>query len=390
MNKNYSMSLPFPPSVLANSMAGLLLASAMLQAQIFPTLDPNASPPVSKTITAPPAAPADSDSSSAKAPATVSPASKTSVPKPVDSVETTTAAEDSVLDAHAGEAYILGPQDSLNIRVVDMEELGEEPYPIDLGGNITLPRIGRIHAAGLTVEQLRSKVTQKFKEYLQEPIVNISVADFRSQPVSILGAVETPGVHQIRGNKTLFEVISEAGGLKEDAGNRITITRQILNGAIPLPNAVTDTSGRFSIAELNIRSVMSAKTPQDNIPVKPYDVITVPKADLIYVIGAVKRPGGFPLAERANMTVLEALALSQGLDRGASPGKAKILRTNEVTHARLEIPIDVNNILKRKGDDQALLSNDILFIPSSTAKIASYRAIEALIQTGTGVAIYHP
>ena len=143
-------------------------------------------------------------------------------------------------------------------------------------------------------------------------MVNISVGEFHSQPVSILGAVESPGVHQILGSKTLFEVISEAGGLKDDAGNKITITRKISNGALPLPNAVTDPSGRYSIADLNIRSVMSAKNPQDNIPVMPYDVITVPKADLIYVVGAVKKPGGFPLQERANMTVLEALSLSQG------------------------------------------------------------------------------
>lgn len=379
------MSISFANSLLANSIAGLLLASALLHAQIFPTLDPNASPPVSKRVTAAPAPPAVSDTPPPSS------APKATVPKPSDSIETkTAAAEEAIADARAGEAYILGPQDSLNIRVVDMEELGEEPYPIDLRGNVTLPRIGRVHASGLTVEQLQVNLTQKFKEYLQEPIVSINVAEFHSQPVSILGAIETPGVHQIRGNKTLFEVISEAGGLKDDAGNKITITRQTVNGTLPLPNAVTDPSGRFSIADLNIRSVMSAKNPQDNIPVKPYDVITVPKADLIYVIGAVKRPGGFPLEERANMTVLEALALSQGLDRGASPGKAKILRTNELTHARLEIPIDVNNILKRKGDDQALISNDILFIPSSTAKIASYRAIEALIQTGSGVAIYHP
>jgi polysaccharide export outer membrane protein len=135
---------------------------------------------------------------------------------------------------------------------------------------------------------------------------------------------------------------------------------------------------------------MSAKSPQDNIPVKPYDVITVPKADLVYVIGAVKRSGGFPLVERANMTVLEALSLAQGLDRGASSRKAKILRTDEVTHARLEIPIDVKDILEGKGNDQPLLSNDILFIPSSATKLATYRALEAIIQTGTGIAIYRP
>jgi polysaccharide export outer membrane protein len=305
-------------------------------------------------------------------------------------VDKAAAADAATKAAHAGETYVLGPQDTLTIRVVNMDEMGDEPYPIDLSGVVTLPRIGRVHAGGLTVEQLQDQLTEKFKEYLQDPVVSIVIAEYHSQPVSVLGAVESPGVHQIRGNKTLFEVISEAGGLKDDAGNKITLTRQMVNGALPLPNAVTDPSGRYSIAELNIRSVMSAKSPQDNIPVKPYDVITVPKADLVYVIGAVKRSGGFPLVERANMTVLEALSLAQGLDRGASSRKAKILRTDEVTHARLEIPIDVKDILEGKGNDQPLLSNDILFIPSSATKLATYRALEAIIQTGTGIAIYRP
>jgi polysaccharide export outer membrane protein len=371
------------------SLLSCFLVSSQAGAQIFPTLDPNASPPVTQHVTTP--------VSPAPAPDTPPPAAAKDIPPPAAVVpheDTSSAAKVAVANqafAQAGAAaYVLGPQDALNIRVVDMEELGEEPYPIDLAGYITLPRIGRVAAAGLTVQELQALLTDKFKEYLQEPVVSLTVAEFHSQPVSILGAVETPGVHQIRGNKSLFEVISEAGGLKDDAGNKITITRQMVNGALPLPNAVTDPSGRFSIADLNIRAVMSAKNPQDNIPVKPYDVITVPKADLIYVIGAVKRPGGFPLQERANMTVLEALSLSQGLDRGASSQKAKILRTDEVTHARLEIPINVQHILDGKGSDQPLMSNDILFIPSSTAKLATYRALEALVQTGTGLAIYRP
>jgi polysaccharide export outer membrane protein len=273
--------------------------------------------------------------------------------------------------------------------VVD-EELGDDPYPIDLQGYLTLPRIGRVYAGGLTVEQLQIELTKRFREYLQEPAVTIAVAEYRSQPVSVLGAVGTPGVHQIRGQKTLFEVISEAGGIKTDAGNTITITRQIVNGPLPLPDAVTDPSGRYSVADLNIRAVMSARSPADNIPVKPYDVITVPKADLIYVIGAVKRAGGFPLQERANMTVLQALSLAEGLDKTASSKKAKILRGDDPTHARTEVPVDVKSILEGKSDDMPLLSNDILFIPSSQAKAATYRALEALIQTGTGIAIYRP
>jgi polysaccharide export outer membrane protein len=376
-----------------NLLSGLFLLTPLVHAQIFPTLDPNASPAVTKHVSASVPSEAEVDTP----PVSKTKEMKTPPATPVgQSPEEKLAAEAAAADeasrlAHAGsDAYVLGPQDSLNIRVIDMEEIGDDPYPIDLRGYITLPRIGRVHASGLTVEQLQTMLTAKFKEYLQEPVVNISVAEFHSQPVSILGAVETPGVHQILGNKTLFEVISEAGGLKDDAGNTITITRKITNGSLPLPNAVTDPSGRYSIADLNIRSVMSAKNPQDNIPVKPYDVITVPKADLIYVVGAVKRPGGFPLQERANMTVLEALSLSQGLDRGASSNKAKILRTDEATHARVEIPIDIKNILNGKISDQPLMANDILFIPSSTAKLATYRALEALVQTGSGIAIYRP
>jgi polysaccharide export outer membrane protein len=88
------------------------------------------------------------------------------------------------------------------------------------------------------------------------------------------------------------------------------------------------------------------------------------------------------------MTVLEALSLAEGLDKLASSHKARILRTDEQTHQRKEIPVDVKNILEGKGSDQPLMANDILFIPSSTGKTASYRALEALIQTGSGLAIY--
>ena len=373
--------------VRAISLLGLaMLACLPLAAQIFPTLDPNAPPPVTKSINvAPSPQPAAPMESIGPVDAAVRPDAKAGNAQAIKKLS-----ETPDQNSQPAESYVLGPQDTLTVRVVDMDELGDDPYPIDLAGMLTLPRIGSVHAAGLTAEQLQQVLTKKFKDYLQNPVVTVRVTEFHSQPVSILGAVETPGVHQIRGNKTLFEVISEAGGLKDDAGNKITITRQMVNGPLPLANAQTDPSGRYSIADLNIRSVMSARNPQENIPVKPYDVITVPKADLIYVIGAVKRPGGFPLQERANMTVLEALSLSQGLDHAAASKRAKILRTDDVTHARLEIPIDVQKILDGKGNDQPLLSNDILFIPTSAAKQASLRAIEALVQTGTGIAIYRP
>lgn len=317
-------------------------------------------------------------------------AQETATPATQTSVASVSAAPGRTLPAASQSLgnYVLGPRDSLLIHIVHMDEVGNSPYPIDLRGYLNLPRIGRVRAAGLTLDQLEHELVERSKEYLRDPVVNITITEFHSQPVSVLGAVGNPGVHQVQGDKTLYEVISEAGGLKEDAGNTIKITRRLEEGTIPLASATTDPSGQFSIAQLNVRSVMSAQNPRDNIAVKPNDIITVPKADLVYVIGCVKRPGGFPLQERANMSVLEALSLAEGLDHTAASGKSKILRSDGAARARTEIPIDVKKILAGKEADIPLLANDILFIPTSTGKMASLRTLDTLIQTGTGVLVY--
>ena len=108
-------------------------------------------------------------------------------------------------------SYVLGPDDQVVIHVLDSDEIGDSPFRIDMRGYINVPLAGRLQAAGLTVDQLEAALAARLKEYLQTPVVTVSVSEFRSQLVSVLGAVNTPGVHQIRGRKTLFEVISEAG-----------------------------------------------------------------------------------------------------------------------------------------------------------------------------------
>jgi polysaccharide biosynthesis/export protein len=285
-------------------------------------------------------------------------------------------------------SYVLGSEDQLVIHVLDSDEIGTSPFRIDMRGYINVPLAGRLPAAGLTVEQLEVALTAKLKEYLQAPVVTVSVFEFRSQPVSILGAVNTPGVHQIRGNKTLFEVISEAGGFRTDAGSSIKITRRNEFGSIPLPGAAADPSGKFSVAEVSVKSIMEATNPQENVQILPHDVISVPKAELVYVIGAVKRAGGFVLSEREQISVLQALSLAEGLDRVASPANAKILRASAGATSRVEIPVDVNRILTGKIGDVQMVANDILFIPNSAAKNAAMRGLEAAIQLGTGIAIY--
>lgn len=283
--------------------------------------------------------------------------------------------------------YTLGPDDQVAIHVLDAEEISENPFRIDMRGNINVPLAGRVHASGLSVEQLEAALTARLKDYLQEPVVTVSVSEFRSHPVSVLGAVNNPGVHQIRGRKTLFEVISEAGGLKNEAGNAIKITRRKEFGPIPLAGATPDPSGEFSVAEISVKSVMEARNPKENIQVEPNDVISVPRAELVYVIGAVKRAGGFVLSEREQISVLQALSMAEGLDRVAAASNARILRAAGGVN-RTEIPVDVRQILTGKTRDVPMQANDILFIPTSAAKSAGLRGLEAIIQLGTGVAIY--
>jgi polysaccharide export outer membrane protein len=286
--------------------------------------------------------------------------------------------------------YLLGPQDSLLIRVTDESDIPIGPYEIDLQGKLVVPEVGTIEAGGLTLGQLRDEIAKRLKTILQDPIVFVSVAEYHSQRVSVLGAVASPGVHQIQGRKTLFEVVSEAGGLRQDAGDTIHITREKKWGPIPLPDAKVDPSGEYSVAELNVQAVMNARDPAENIAIKPGDVITVPKAQLVYVIGAVNRAGGFALSEKKSMTVLQALALAEGLGRTASAKHARILRASNGSAPRAEKPIDLRDIMDGKLADAPLEPEDILFVPNSAAKSASFRALDALISTGSGVAIYHP
>lgn len=283
--------------------------------------------------------------------------------------------------------YVLGPDDQVTIQVLDLKEIDDKPFRIDMRGNISVPLAGRVHAAGMTAEQLEADLARRLDSFLQTPTVSVTVSEFRSQPVSVLGAVNTPGIHQIQGRKTLFEILSLAGGLRNEAGNTIKITRRKEWGDIPLPTAITDPTGQFSVAEVSVASVMEAKNPQENILIQPNDVISVPRAKLVYVTGAVRRSGGFVLNEKETMSVIQALSLAEGLDQTAGAQNAKILRGSG-TPNRAEIPVDVKKILSGKGEDVSLQANDILFIPTSAAKNATLRALEAAIQLGTGVVIY--
>lgn len=293
------------------------------------------------------------------------------------------------LDGDAAEAYVLGPEDKLTVKVLDLEDISDKDvYRVDMRGNLNLPVVGRMHVSGLTVEQVEFEIQNRLKSIMNDPAVTISIYDFRPHPVSVFGAVKTPGVIQVIGHKTLYEALSLAGGLNPDAGNIIKITRQKKYGNLPLAQAEDDSSGQYSVADLNVRAVMDAQNPEQNIEVLPYDVISVPKADLVYVVGAVKRAGGFVLSEREKISVLQALSMAEGIETMAATGEARILRSVGDTDKRVEIPVDLKKILQGKAEDVSLIANDILFIPVSGPKNAAMRATQTALAMATGVVIY--
>jgi polysaccharide export outer membrane protein len=284
--------------------------------------------------------------------------------------------------------YILGPGDQISVSIVNLEEINDKPIPIDLNGYVRLPLVGPLQVSGLTVAQVEAELTKRLKTYVLRPDVSVSIVEFRSQPVSVIGAVRNPGVQQVQGRKTLAEMLSLAGGLDANAGSILKITRQLEWGPIPLPSATEDATGNFSVAEVSLKSILHATHPEENIPVKPHDVISVPRAETVYVIGQVQKSGGFVLNDGEKVSALRALSMAGGLDRTARPQNARILRSLSGSPSRTEIRVDLKSILDGKASDVAMQPEDILFVPSNVPQKAALRALEAAIQMGTGIVIW--
>jgi polysaccharide export outer membrane protein len=282
--------------------------------------------------------------------------------------------------------YLLGPDDQLQISGPELDDSTNKLVSVDGEGDIQVPLVGRVHVAGLTVQQAEQEINKCLNQYIRNPQVALDVKELRSQPATISGQVNSPGVRQVSGHKTLLEMISTAGGTTPVAGYRIQIVRQIEWGCIPLPGATIDPSGKYSVASVSLQDIISAKRPEENIQILPHDLITVPKAELIYVTGAVKKSGGFILGEHETMSVLQAVSLAEGLGPTPNAKHARIVRT--VGDQKTEIPVDLKSLLQGKGTDIPMQASDILFVPDSTGRRVMLRIMEGAISTGTGLAIY--
>ena len=289
--------------------------------------------------------------------------------------------------------YLIGVDDLLDVYIVDVPELSRQ-YRVSASGTVTLPMLSTpVKAAGLTLSQFSDALTNGLKTagLVSNPHVNTTVNQSRLHAVAITGAVKRPQVYSVFSQTTFLDMLSQAEGLADDAGGVAIITRgDIASRVLAGKSSNEELPESQRTITLDVKRLLESGDPKLNIDIYPGDRITVPRAGVVYAVGAVNKPGGFTMRPNAGgMTVLQLLALAEDTKPTAKRGETVIIRNDaQSPGGRKQIPADLKNILRGKKPDPVLQPDDILFIPDSSGKRAFRRGLEAIVQTTTGLAIY--
>jgi polysaccharide export outer membrane protein len=346
--------------------------------------------------------------------------------------------------------YVIGSGDLLDITVFDVPELSKG-VRVSQTGTISIPLIpARLHVAGLSETQAEEKIAELLEAngLVSHPEVGVAVKEHRSQPITVVGAVQHPMVYQADRDVTLLEVLAEAGGISNDAGDTVIVTRRRLVSSIEVANPQTvpatsapgsgepppldsvatpepaekraDASPKapsFPSAEemahanppatstttdansspsnpdstsitINLNDLLETGDTRNNIQLHAGDVVTVPHAGIVYVLGAVTRPGGFVVSnDRTQLTTLKVLSLAGGLTTVAKTQHAVIIRKDD-TGKQTETPVDLKKVLNRQSEDITMHPSDILFVPDDRTKQALIKTAEIALGIGTAVAVF--
>ncbi len=265
-------------------------------------------------------------------------------------------------------AYALGPGDVISISAFEVEEISDKPFRIDSEGNVNLPLLGKIHVGDLTIEQFEAELMNRLKTIVRQPQVVVRITQFRSEPVFFEGMFKVTGIVSLQGRRSLVDMLQAIGGTLPNASHRIKVTRRLEYGKIPLPNAVVDEERKVSTVEISMGSLRENTSPAEDIVLQPYDIISVERAEMIYVNGEVNHVGGVELGERESIGVAQLVTMVGGLGKDADANKARVLRPILNTAKRSEIPLNLKKIMLGQENDFPLLPNDILYVPRSTSK----------------------
>lgn len=260
--------------------------------------------------------------------------------------------------------------DLLDMVVFDTSELSTK-LRVDEHGEVTLPLGGVLRVSGMTAEQAGHGIETRFREahILKDPHVSITVLEYATQGVTVLGEVKSPGVYPLLGSHGVLDLISAAGGVTANAGEFVTISHRS-DMSHPVVVSMNGKPGN---------SVMP------NMEIEPGDTMVVSHAGIVYVLGDVGKPGGFMTGNSDRLTVLQAIALAQGTNKTASLNHARLIRKTESGHE--EMPVPLKAILANTTNDVVLADGDILFVPSSAAK-NTLRNIENILPATAGAAVY--
>jgi polysaccharide export outer membrane protein len=248
------------------------------------------------------------------------------------------------------ESLLIGPGDTLHVLVLDTPEFEQHPRVTD-AGEIPLIGVGNLSVVGLTPAAAALKIRERLisMHYMNHPDVTVTIEQYGTQLVSVLGQVKTPGAYPISTSRSILSVIALAGGLTESADYRITIQRRDPSQQPVSYNLSND--ARAAIA--------------DEVQVFPGDTVVVPKAGIAYVLGDVNRPGGFVMQNNhSQLTVLQAVALAGGTPPSAVPSRAKLIRKTPEGGYR-EIAVNFSAMQKGKQSDIVMEPDDIFYMPFS-------------------------
>ena len=266
--------------------------------------------------------------------------------------------------------YLINPEDVLDVYVYDVPELSRE-FVVSAVGTITVPLLPKpLQAAGLSPEQLARSLEAEFRQKgrLSRPQITVAVKQSRRSLVTVEGAVKSPQAVPLIGRSRLIAVLSQCGGRADDAGSTITVTR----GELALHDLGLEGASTSPTATVEFKNLVDVNDPMSKFDVWPGDRVSVERAGLFYVLGQVNRPGGYNLkSAQEQLTVLQALAIAGDFTPIAKSDQAMIIRKNPTApNGRIEIALNVKDIIYGRSPDSVLQANDILYVPVSGSKKA--------------------
>lgn len=268
----------------------------------------------------------------------------------------------------SAQEYTIGPRDVLKVAVWGQDDLSRD-YPVDQDGFVPFPLVGRVKAAGLTVQEFAGRLTELLgKDYLVNPQVSVSVKDYLSRKVHVLGEAERPGLFYLTGPTTILEILSRAGGLSKTAGKQLVLVRS--------QRPAEGAGGGNTILRLDLDKVQAGDAAQ-NIRMQDEDTIFIPKANAFFVLGEVKNPGTFPLDKE--ITALEAVTIAGGFNDKAAPAGVKLIRRTpdgkqETVSLDLSGPVSSDRLAKIQDGDTVLVpKGNAFFVFGEVKKPGAYQ-----------------